>query len=310
MQRRTLNGHHIRRLFTLLLFRIARLRIWRKATHFSFMTQAEGFAELEDSNTQLAAAIQIPGRVEALTSKHQLKAAQTEASARKNAAFFSDHLEQYSRGVQQLDTYGNIRLSIDQAIRGTESLLDIGNGGVFDYETAAVGRIVALDLFLESLPESYRCPANVFLRTGSALDIPEPNESFDTVLMVMLLHHLVGKTVQESIQNLRRALREAHRVLRPGGRLVIVESCIPKWFFAFEKLVFPVAAPVINASIKHPATLQYPPSFIQRVVAEETGKSPVVSEIKLGKWVLQFGWKVPSMLSPVVPYRFVLHKAS
>jgi len=237
------------------------------------------------------------------------RAEQTETSARKNASFFSDHLQSYSRGVSELDSYANIRSSINEAIRGTELLLDVGNGGVFDYETAAAQRIVALDLFLDSLPESYRCPENVSLRSGSALDIPESNESFDAVLMVMLLHHLVGKTVQESVNNLRRALSEAYRVLKPGGQLVIVESCIPKWFFALEKLVFPLAAPIINASIQHPATLQYPPSFVDQLVTEATGRSPEVTKIPLGKWVLQFGWKVPSVMSPVNPYRFVMRKS-
>jgi SAM-dependent methyltransferase len=237
-----------------------------------------------------------------------LKATQTKVSVRKNSSFFTDHLEAYSRGVQQLDTYATIRSSIDEAIRGTELLLDVGNGGVFDYDTDAVSRIVALDLFLDSLPESYRCPANVALRTGSALDIPELNDSFDAVLMVMLLHHLVGNTVEESVLNSRRAFVEAYRVLKPGGRLVVIESCIPKWFFALEKVVFPLAAPIINATIQHPVTLQYPPSFITRLLAEETGQSPEVTRIQLGKWVLQFGFKVPSVVTPVMPCRFVIRK--
>lgn len=238
----------------------------------------------------------------------QPKAEQTDVSTRKNATFFADNLNTYSDKVHQLDTYLNIRSSVNDAIAGMGSLLDIGNGGVFDYDTKLVDRIVALDLFLDALPEDFQCPANVSLKTGSALDIHEPDASYDGVLIVMLLHHLVGRTVSESLLNVRRAVVEAYRVLKPGGRFVIVESCVGRWFFTFEKLVFPIAAPVINAILDHPATLQQQPSVIERLLAEETGQATEVTKIDLGKWVLQFGWKVPSVLTPVTPYRFIVRK--
>ena len=233
---------------------------------------------------------------------------QSGISSEKNSSFFRTHLQSYSQNVQQLDTYLRIRTSIEEAISGTESLLDVGNGGVFDYDTSLARKIVALDLFLEELPQDYTRPANATLKNGSALDIPEPSESFDAVLMVMLLHHLVGNTTRESVQNVRRALVEAYRVLRPGGKLVVIESCVSKSFFAFERLVFPLAAPLIHAAMQHPATLQYPASFLQNLITEETGQILEVTKIPLGRWVLQFGVKVPSVLSPVMPYRFIVHK--
>ncbi len=233
---------------------------------------------------------------------------QTPVSTQKNSSFFKDNIAAYSSSVQELDTYARIRTSVDQVLDGIGTLLDIGNGGVFDYETARVQRIIALDLFLDQLPESYRCPPNVSLRTGSALAVPEADCSVDGVLMVMLLHHLIGKTVHESLQNVKRAFQEAYRVLKPGGKLVIVESCIPDWFYRIEKLVFRVSVPLIGKFMEHPATLQYPAEDIALLIEEVTGRAPETTRIPVGKWVLQFGFKVPSAVTPVCPYLFVARK--
>lgn len=233
---------------------------------------------------------------------------QTEDSVRKNSAFFADNLQPYSTRVQQLDTYTNIRLRIEEAIWNTRLLLDVGNGGVFDYDTALVCRVVALDLFLHSLPAGYRNPPNVTLCSGSALDLPNANESFDAVLAVMLLHHLVGRTVEETVLNIRRAISESFRVLKRGGKLIVIESCVPHWFFTFETIVFPLASRLINFFATHPATLQFPPGVVAQLLAEETGERAEVSAIPMGTWVLQYGVKVPAALSPVMPYRFVILK--
>jgi SAM-dependent methyltransferase len=233
---------------------------------------------------------------------------QTASSVDKNTSFFRDNVASYSSNVNTLDSYSSIRGSVNQAVQGTSRLLDIGNGGVFDYDTNLVGRIVALDLFLEDLPTTYVPPPNVTLKTGSALDIPEASEYFDGVLMVMLIHHLVGGSVRESVANVSRAISEAYRVLSPGGRLIIVESCIPRWFYAFECAVFPIAVPIIEATLPHPATLQYPPSVLAGIIKNVTGREVSTTAIPVGRWLLQFGYKFPTALTPARPYRFLITK--
>jgi SAM-dependent methyltransferase len=56
---------------------------------------------------------------------------------------------------------------------------------------------------------------------GSAVQAPLPDRSFDRVVASLLLHHL---TTAEK----RAALAEAHRVLRPGGRLHIADWGAPR----------------------------------------------------------------------------------
>jgi len=231
---------------------------------------------------------------------------QTESSVRKNISFFRDRRASYADQVRNLDTYVNIRASTNEALRGINRLLDIGNGGTFDYDASLVRELVAVDLFLEDLAQA-EFPPNVIARNGSALDIPEADAAFDGVVMSMLIHHLVGTTVSKCRSNVSRAIAEAFRVLKPGGKLVVVESCVPGWFYGFENLVFPVASRLIPLCVPHPATLQFPPSFILGLIESHTS-NVTLTPIPLGRWVIQYGFKYPSVLTPAAPFRFVAIK--
>jgi SAM-dependent methyltransferase len=231
---------------------------------------------------------------------------QSESSVQKNISFFKENLAAYSGHVETLDTYKNIRGFTNQALTGIDRLLDIGNGGTFDYDVHLVRELVAVDLFLMDLPQA-AFPSHVQLKNGSALDLPEPDGSFDGVLMSMLIHHLIGKTLAECRSNVSRAIGEALRVLKPGGRLVIVESCVPSWFYSFERIVFPAASKVIEMCIEHPATLQFTPLYIAKLL-QEHGAEVEVIPIPRGRWLLQYGFKIPAALTPARPYRFVARR--
>jgi SAM-dependent methyltransferase len=231
---------------------------------------------------------------------------QSEASVQKNISFFRENLAAYSGHVETLDTYKNIRGFTNQALAGVDRLLDIGNGGTFDYDVHLARELVAVDLFLADLSQA-AFPSHVELKNGSALDLPEPDRSFDGVLASMLMHHLVGKTVAECRSNASRAIGEAFRVLKPGGKLIIVESCVPNWFYNFERIVFPVASRLIESCIEHPATLQFTPLYITKLLKEHGAEVEVIP-IPRGRWLLQYGFKFPSALTPARPYRFVARR--
>ena len=113
--------------------------------------------------------------------------------------------------------------------------MDIGHGGSFDYDTSKVKEIMGLDL--DKMIDVSNLPKNIRLVEGSALDIPENINNFDTTILVMLLHHLVGKNVSENLDNLDRCLKQVRKTLIDDGKLVIVESCVPKWFYLIEKVL-------------------------------------------------------------------------
>ena len=54
----------------------------------------------------------------------------------------------------------------------------------------------------------------------------------------MLLHHLVGNSVSENLKNLDKCLEQTYKTLTKDGQLIIVESCVPNWFYKIEKILF------------------------------------------------------------------------
>jgi len=110
-------------------------------------------------------------------------------------------------------------------LREGHRLLDVGIGtGLVARE--AVGIVGAPDLLVGVDPspgmlERARAtlPADVQLVEGTAEAIPFPDASFDFVSMGYALRH---------IGDLASAFREFHRVLRPGGRLCLLEITKPE----------------------------------------------------------------------------------
>jgi len=102
-------------------------------------------------------------------------------------------------------------------------VLDVGIGtGLVARQAASIlgdpTRVTGLDPSPGMLGNA-RIPQGVRLVEGYAEDIPFPDASFDFVSMGYALRH---------ISDLSKALREFARVLRPGGRLCILEITRPE----------------------------------------------------------------------------------
>jgi arsenite methyltransferase len=141
-----------------------------------------------------------------------------------------DFDERTSRHVEAVYTTPDVveqrRLVIEALdLQPGDHVLDIGSGpGFLACEMAAVvgeeGSVHGVDpsesmLAIAAQRERVAGSAPTEFRTGDALALPYPDASFDAA---------VSTQVYEYVEDMPAALADARRVLRPGGRLLVLDT--------------------------------------------------------------------------------------
>lgn len=108
-------------------------------------------------------------------------------------------------------------------LTGTETVLDVATAtGHTAFALAPfAASVVGVDLTPEMLEEARRNNPhpNVTFVAGDAEALPFPDAAFDVVTCRIAAHHF---------PDVARFLAEAHRVLKPGGRAVIIDNVVPE----------------------------------------------------------------------------------
>lgn len=119
--------------------------------------------------------------------------------------------------------------------KASELALDVATGTGFTAVALAplVRQVTGIDMTREMLDEAERLArsegvTNVAFELGDALEIDAEDTSFDIVTTRRAAHHFT---------DVPRFIREAKRVLKPGGRLGVVDMSPPEGAAAFSNMI-------------------------------------------------------------------------
>ncbi|HEU0028906.1 MAG TPA: methyltransferase domain-containing protein [Ktedonobacterales bacterium] len=198
-------------------------------------------ARLEAAGAPIAEDVPLPGRMRfetrdpfgnRLEFQQLLGAGEDEAASdgemvkARARAVFGAHAEGYVTSAAHASGAELARLVELAAPRAEEVALDVSTGGGHVALALAplVARVVASDLTPRMLAaardfHTSRGAANVEYVVADAERLPFLDGSFDLVTVRIAPHHYA---------DVARAVREMARVLRPGGRLVLVDNVAPE----------------------------------------------------------------------------------
>lgn len=111
-------------------------------------------------------------------------------------------------------------------LTGSERVLDLGTGAGHTAMACArhAGAVVAVDITPEMLATAADLAAsrritNITFQEADAARLPFADGAFDAVTCRVAAHHF---------PDVRRAIEEAYRVLRPGGRFILADTIAPE----------------------------------------------------------------------------------
>jgi demethylmenaquinone methyltransferase/2-methoxy-6-polyprenyl-1,4-benzoquinol methylase len=150
------------------------------------------------------------------------------------------------------------RITVEAAVHDGDRVLDAccGTGDLAIAAASVGGRVTGLDFSDRMLDRAVRKSDAIEWRRGDALDLPFGDESFDAVT--------VGFGVR-NLEDLGRGLSEFRRVLRPGGRLAVLEITRPSGPLApFYRLWFDRLVPLIGRALPGGSAYTYLPASVRR----------------------------------------------
>jgi demethylmenaquinone methyltransferase/2-methoxy-6-polyprenyl-1,4-benzoquinol methylase len=156
------------------------------------------------------------------------------------------------------------RLAAQAAVRSGDRVLDAACGtgdlAIADLKAGA-GKVTGLDFSEKMLERARGKHASIEWVQGDMLALPFADETFDAAT--------VGFGVR-NVENLELGLRELRRVLRPGGRLAILEITQPRGAIRpFYSLWFDRIVPVLGKVLPGGEAYTYLPASVKRFPTAE-----------------------------------------
>jgi demethylmenaquinone methyltransferase / 2-methoxy-6-polyprenyl-1,4-benzoquinol methylase len=155
------------------------------------------------------------------------------------------------------------RATVAAVVQPGDRVLDAccGTGDLAIAAAHAGGRVTGVDFSVRMLERARRKAPEVEWVQGGALALPFSDGSFDAAT--------VGFGVR-NLDDLEAGLAELRRVLRPGGRLAILEITRPDGLLApFYRLWFDGFVPLLGKALPGGAAYTYLPASVRRFPGPE-----------------------------------------
>jgi demethylmenaquinone methyltransferase / 2-methoxy-6-polyprenyl-1,4-benzoquinol methylase len=168
------------------------------------------------------------------------------------------------------------RAAAEAVVRPGDKVLDscCGTGDLAIAAAEAGGNVTGIDFSKPMLERARRKAPELEWVEGDALALPFADGSFDAAT--------VGFGVR-NLSELDRGLRELRRVLRPGGRLAILEITRPRGLLApFYRLWFDVLIPAAGKILPGGSAYTYLPASVRRF-PDPQGLAHVMDEAGFGE---------------------------
>jgi demethylmenaquinone methyltransferase/2-methoxy-6-polyprenyl-1,4-benzoquinol methylase len=150
------------------------------------------------------------------------------------------------------------RLTAEAAVRPGDDVLDAccGTGDLAIAAFRAGGNVTGLDFSSAMLARARRKAPGLEWIEGDLLALPFADASFDSAT--------VGFGVR-NVEDLGRAIEELRRVLRPGGRLAVLEITRPRGLLApFYRVWFDGVVPLLGKLLPGGSAYTYLPASVRR----------------------------------------------
>lgn len=221
-------------------------------------------------------------------------------------ADIKEHFEKQTKRYKEVventnkELYGNIRKELDKNLKGV--VLDIGNGGVFNYDVNKLKKVFAVDVAFKSKKEG-----KINYIEGDARDLRKiKTNSCDRVVMQFLLHHITEKKKEKTYMDLKKSLKEANRVLKKKKRseLIIIEMFVNPVVENLEDVFYNINS-FFLFMVNKPMIKFYSKSSLQSILAKVGFRKVFTKPIYIGRHIDPLGGILPGFVKiPVKLYPF------
>jgi ubiquinone/menaquinone biosynthesis C-methylase UbiE len=231
-----------------------------------------------------------------------------------NKALDAKRFLQYEKSVIKSDRLKNVLELINS---DNLKVLDVGGAsGLFLSELSKQSkfRIDSYNLEVDDFFKDKQAgPAINFIR-GSILDNKLDAESFDIVTFGDVLHHLIGKNLNETIENQFAAVKEIFRITKKGGFAVFCEEV--NNIRIFSKIIYYLSKMANKLKLKcqffdaGKVVIFFPAQIdIAKMIDKASINYPVIVEKEhFNRWNLSLRWKMTLLMTNVGHINYVLRK--